>query len=108
MIPIDISRYKCPNCQAAIAVDKIQDFNTRLCKRETFDCPSCNSKLNWGKTTHNLAHYSIWIAFLTFPLPFLGLYSFPVGIWVFFIFMILSGVGMLTKHLILDSEQKET
>ena len=104
MILIDISRYKCPSCKAVIKVDKIQDFETRLCKRESFDCPSCNLKLNWEKKTHNLAHYALWIAFLTLPLPFIGFYSLPVGIWVFFLFMILSGIGMLSKHLVLSRE----
>ena len=99
MILLDISHYKCPSCKDIIKVDQIQDFNTRLSYRNAFLCPSCGVEVNWEKKTHNLAHYSLWLAFLTFPLPFLGLYSFETGIWIFFFFIILSGVGMMTKHL---------
>ena len=103
MILLDISHYKCPNCQETIEVDKIQDFSTRFAKRTAFDCPHCGKKLNWEKKTHHLAHYSMWLAFLAFPLPFLGLYSFGTAIWVFFFFMVLSGIAMMLKHLVVDN-----
>ena len=102
MILLDVSHYKCPNCQSVIEVDQIQDFNTRFSYRNAFTCPSCETKVNWEKKTHSLAHYSMWLAFLSLPLPFLDLYTFGAGIWIFFFFMILSGVGMMMKHLVIE------
>lgn len=97
---LDISRYQCPHCKETIAVNKIQDFSTRFSKRVAFDCPHCNTKLNWAKRPHHLAHYSMWAAFLTFPLPFTGLYSFEAGIWVLAGFLLASAAGMMTQRLV--------
>lgn len=102
MILLDISHYECPSCKNLIEVDQIQDFNTRFSYMNAFSCPSCGIEVNWEKKTHNLAHYSLWLAFLTLPLPFLGLYSFGAEIWIFFFFILLSGVGIMTKHLIIS------
>lgn len=102
MILPDISHYKCPNCKDIIEVDQIQDFNTRFSYRNAFECPSCGKKVNWAKNSHNLAHYSMWLAFITLPFPFLDIYSFGAGIWIFFFFIILSAVGMMMKQLIIE------
>ena len=102
MILLDVSHYKCPNCQSVIEVDQIQDFNTRFCYRKTITCPSCETKVNWEKKTHSLARYSMWLAFLSLPLAFLGLYTFEIATWILLFFMVLSGVGMMTKHLVIE------
>jgi hypothetical protein len=99
---LDISRYRCPHCQQTIAVNKIQDFSTRFSKREAFNCPHCGTKLNWARKPHNLAHYSMWAAFLTFPIPFTGLYSFQVGIWILGACLLASATGMMLQRLAKD------
>ena len=107
MILLDISRYKCPSCDEVVGVDQIQDFSTRFAKRNPFDCPHCLVKLNWEKTSHHLAHYSMWIAFLSFPMPFLGLISFGAAIWILFFFTGLSGLGMMIKRLDFHSKKEK-
>ena len=98
----DISRYRCPNCKQVIAVNQIQDFSTRFGKREVFNCPHCGTKLNWAKLPHHIAHYSMWAAFITFPLPLTGLYSYQTGTWVLLTFLVMSAVGMMKQKLVIN------
>ena len=101
----DISRFKCPNCNQTIDVAKFQDFSTRFGKREAFDCPHCGTKLNWAKTPHNLGNYSLWAAVLTFPLSFMGLYSFDIGIMILGVCLLLCAIGMLSQELVIANNQ---
>ena len=104
---LDISRYKCPNCQLLIEVNLIQDFSKRFAKREPFNCPHCATQLNWARGSHNLAHYSMWAAFLSFSLPFTGLYAFNIGTYVMLFFFMASGVGMILKELVIEEDGSE-
>jgi len=99
---LDISRYRCPRCWETVAVNRIQDFSTRFGKREAFDCPHCGTRLNWARNSHRLAHFSLWLAVLTFPLPLLGVYSTKIGIWVLGGFLLASAAGMMLKHLVVE------
>ena len=99
---IEYSRFRCPHCGEPIGVHKFQDFSTRFGKRIPFDCPHCGTTLNWAKWRHRLAHYSLWAAFLTFPIPFTGLYSTKVGIWVLGIFLLGTAVGLMLQKLVIE------
>lgn len=101
-IYLDVSSFECPSCKKKISVNKIQDFSTRFSKRQAFNCPHCGKTLNWAKGPHNLAHYSMWVAFLTFPIPFSGIYSFSVGIWIFCACLLASATGMIFQKLEID------
>jgi predicted RNA-binding Zn-ribbon protein involved in translation (DUF1610 family) len=103
---LEISRFRCPNCNETIAVNKIQDFSTRFSKREAFTCPHCGTTLNWAKAPHHLAHYSLWAACLTFPMPFTGLYSFQTGIWVLGIFLLGTTAGLMMQKLVIEKPAK--
>jgi len=99
---LEFSRFRCPHCKQSIAVHKFQDFSTRFGKREAFDCPHCNTTLNWAKIPHHLAHYSMWAALLTFPIPFTGLYSFQTGIWILGFCLLASATGMMLQRLAIE------
>lgn len=100
---LEHSRFRCPNCRNPIPVHEYQSFSTRLTKREPLNCPHCGTTLNWEPLRHAIAHYSLWVAFLTFPLPFLGLYSFEIGMWVLGMCLLASALGMATQNLIIQS-----
>jgi hypothetical protein len=99
---LEISRFRCPNCSKTIVVNKIQDFSTRFSKREAFVCPHCSTALNWSKAPHHLAHYSLWAAFLTFPIPFTGVYSTKTGIWVLGICLLATATGLIMQKLVIE------
>ena len=100
----DFAVYRCPHCNKRIEMHTVQDFATRFGKREAFNCPFCQTRLNWSRGPFLVSNIAMWGACLSILMPFLELWSFGVAMAVFPILLGLAAVASMFKKLEFDTD----